>query len=307
MFDTVKLARANLALDPVHDDRHELPHDPLGRESIPYTIHIPEQKIAAFTYTWVNQAGEAGAALALFGPGIGDKPVQQRLADRKVPDSMRFDNWQIENFSMQQDLQFKHADVRWQTPEATLEFHFEALHPPYAYGSHAGGCPAFCAVNRIEQSGRVQGRITLPDREIAFETMGHRDHSWGIRAWKTFQFYHWFEGKSADGSIVVHYWRYLALGRENIRGYVVKDGLMAEITDLKTDVQYDTQLWQQQLQTTVWDEAGRTTDVSAEFYASYPLIPAPEIELREAAASAVYDGKPGLAWLEVGWPSAYLK
>ena len=50
----------------------------------------------------------------------------------------------------------------------------------------------------------------------------------------------------------------------------------------------------------------RVTEIVVEFFASTTLVPDPRIHLREAAGRATYDGKPGVGWLEVGWPAAYL-
>ncbi|MFM6854847.1 MAG: hypothetical protein ACKOUM_12280 [Sphingopyxis sp.] len=301
----VALARPDLALDIVHDNRHVLPDQPLARESIPYLIHLPDDGIAAFTYTWVNRAGDAGAALAIFGPGVGDAPIQQKLADRPVPASMDFADWQIDGFSMQQDLRFNSATVRWEHPQATLAFSYAAFHPPYAYGAHRDGCPPYAATNRIEQSGYVTGQLALGERVIIFDTGGHRDHSWGTRDWGAFQHYNWFQGQTADG-VSVHYWKILVGGREHLRGYVCKDGLMAEVTAVTSDIKMDASLWQQQLTARVVDEAGRTTEIIADFYAHYTLEADPALHLREGAARATFDGQSGLGWLEVAWPPAYL-
>src|SRR3546814_4983273 len=87
---------------------------------------------------------------------------------------MGFDDWRIDGFRMQQDLAFNKAHVRWETPEATVDFDFEAFHPPYAYGSDPRGCPAYCATDRIEQAGRAKGTLRIGDRVIAFDATGHR-------------------------------------------------------------------------------------------------------------------------------------
>ena len=305
MFPEVRLSRPELAIDVVHDNRHALPANPLARESIPYVLTLPDEQICAFTYTWVNGAGEAGAAMAIFGPGVGDTPVMARLADRPVPATMDFSDWRIEGFEMRQDLAFREAEVRWATEQATIEFSFSAFHPPYAYGSHAEGCPSYTATDRIEQSGRVKGQLILPDRTIDFDSMGHRDHSWGTRDWGVFQYYHWFVGQTDDGGSV-HFWKFLTLGRENVRGYVVRDGLMAEVTDVRSQVTTDSELFQKHFVATVTDDAGRVTEVEVAFYASTTLPADPKLSLREAGGRAAYNGKPGYGWLEVAWPPAYL-
>src|SRR3546814_11075207 len=76
---------------------------PLMRESIPYCVVMPKEKIALFTYTWVNKDSVAGAAFGVWGPGVGGEAITGYLPDRPVPRDMNFDAWQIEGFSMRQD------------------------------------------------------------------------------------------------------------------------------------------------------------------------------------------------------------
>src|SRR6266481_5459408 len=198
MFQSIQLANPNLSIDAIHDGRHDLGAKPLARESIPYIVVLPDDGIAFFTYTWVTKASVAGAAMAIFGPGVGSAPIQLRLADRPVPRDMNFDSWSIEGFRMEHDLKFDRAHVRWDTPEATIDFHFEASHPPYAYGSHPRGCPSYAADNRIEQAGRAKGTLRLGDRVISFDATSHRDHSWGTRDWLAMQHYEWFVGQAGN-------------------------------------------------------------------------------------------------------------
>ena len=305
MFEHVKLARPDLAIDPVHDGRHKLGERAHGRESIPYLVNLPDEKIAFFTYFWVNQDGTSGAALAIFGPGVGPEPIQQRIADQPVPADMDFSDWKLDGYEMQQDLKFGTAHIRWVHPQATVDFTFEGFHPPYAYGSNKNGCPPYAATNRIEQSGRCVGTLTLGDRVIAFDTTGHRDHSWGTRDWKAFQNYRWFIGQ-AGTDVSVHFWHLHALGRTDVRGYVFKDGLMAEVTDVSVDWQGDAEYWHTAWDATVKDEAGRTTQIHMDVHSHYRLVPDPAIALNEAAARGTIDGKLGVGWMEMAWPSDYL-
>jgi hypothetical protein len=241
----------------------------------------------------------------IFGPGVGMEPVQVLLPNRPVPADMDFSDWHLDQFSMRQDLAFRRADIRWESPRALVDFRFEAFHPPYAYGAHKDGCPAYAAINRIEQSGRVTGKLLLDGREIAFDTFGHRDHSWGTRDWRAMQHYKWFQGQ-AEGDVSVHFWQLEALGRIELRGYVHKDGLLAEVTDLAIDWQPDAEFKHHAYQARLLDEAGRTTHVEVEVFAHYPLVPDPALVLLEGPGRARIDGKPGLGWMEMGWPTDYL-
>lgn len=297
--------RPNMVIDAIHDGRHRLADRPLMRESIPYCVVIPEAQIALFTYTWVNRDSMAGAAFGLWGPGVGDTPIEAYLPDRPVPAEMNFDDWRIEGFSMRQDLRFETAQVAWETPEAAVDFRFEAFHPPYAYSSHAGGCPPYAADDRIEQSGRITGTLRIGDRTIPIRTNGHRDHSWGTRDWHALHYYRWLQSQ-AGTDISVHFWEFYALGERQVRGYVCKASLMAEITDLAVDWQGDARLNHRAFQCRITDEAGRNTVVEAEVFGIYPLRPDPAFTLNEGAARIVIDGVPGSGWMEMGWPQAYL-
>lgn len=306
MFNNNVWAEDGMEIAPVHDGRHKLPNTAFGRESIPYLVVLPEQEIAMFTYTWVTAESVAGAALAVFGPGIGSAPIQQRLADRPVSRDMNFDAWKIEKFCMEQDLKFNKAHVHWETPEATVSFDFEAFHPPYAYASDPRGCPSFCATDRIEQAGRATGTLRLGDRVIEFDATGHRDHSWGTRDWQAFQQYEWFIGQVGD-QVSVHFWRLNALGKEHIRGFVYKDGVMSRVASVKNDVTYRDQFWQKSFAARIIDEADRVTVVEGVFFGTYTLVPDPECSLNEGGASITIDGKAGAGWMECCWPTEYLE
>jgi hypothetical protein len=306
MFDESQLGSSQLAIDAVHDGRHELGSKPLARESIPYIVVLAQERIAFFTYTWVNSASVAGAAMAIFGPGVGAQPIQQRLADRPVPRGMDFDRWRIEGFTQEHDLKFDRAQVCWQSPAATIDFAFEANHPPYAYATHPRGCPSYAADDRIEQAGRVKGTLTLADRVITFDATSHRDHSWGTRDWLAMQHYEWFVGQ-VGADVNVHFWRFQALGATEVRGFVYKSGLMAAVANVDIAVEFDPEYWQQRYTAKILDDAGRTTVVSTEVFAHYTLVPDPTMQLRESGGIATIDGTEGAGWLEVGWPSSYLE
>jgi len=306
MFERVKLARPGLSVDARHDGRHRLERSSLQRESIPFTVALPDEGLAIVTYTWVNGNSEAGAAIALFGSAIGDRPIEARLPDRSVPVEMDFSDWRIDEFQIKQDLKFGHAEVHWHGEQAKIDFEFEGFHPPYSYASNAQGCPRYCATDRIEQSGRARGTVRIGQHVIDFDTNAHRDHSWGTRDWKAFQNYRWFNGQVGTEA-AVHFWHLHALGRTEIYGYVYKDGLMAEVTKVDVDWSGDSQFRHGSARALVFDEAGRQTVVNASFFAHYPLIPDPVITLMEGAARVTIDGRHGVGWMEMGWETDYLR
>jgi len=305
MFDNSVLADPGMAIDPANDGRHELPDVAIGRESIPYIVVLPEHGIAFFTYTWVTKDSMAGAFVAVFGPGVGVKPIQQRLADRLVSRGMDFDDWQIDNFRMSQDLKFDRATIFWETLEAAVDVSFEAFHPPYSYGADTRGCPKYCATDRIEQAGRVTGRLRIGDRIIEIDGTGHRDHSWGTRDWAAFQQYEWFVGQVGTET-AVHFWRLNAAGKEQIRGYVFHDGLMSVVDTVVVDVDYDDQYLQTGYRANIVDAAGRTMHVEGKVFGTCRLEADPAITLYESGATLVMDGKQGVGWMECAWPTAYL-
>jgi len=306
MFDNVKLTRPDLTVAGVDDGRHQLSTALANdRESVPLLVNLPDEGIAFFTYTWVDAHSSAGAMLCLFGEGVGPEQLTLVFPDRPVPADMNFSEWQIEQFGMQHDLQFKTARFRFANERVQLDFTFEGSHPPYAYGAHADGCPPYCAKNRIEQSGRARGTLVLDGRTIAFDTTGHRDHSWGPRDWKAMQNYRWFQGQAGPDTSV-HFWHLNALGETRLIGYVLKDGLMAQISRLDFDLEYDDRFVQKRIEATISDEAGRITTMATRFTMHGVLIPSAEITLNEAAGRATIDGKPGVGWLEHAWPTDYL-
>jgi hypothetical protein len=182
MFDNAVLAGADMTVAPHHDGRHALPATALGRESIPYIVVLPEHGIAFFTYTWVTADSTAGAAFALFGPGVGDAPIQQRIPDRTVPNDMDFDNWVIDGFTMKQDLKFDKSEVRWETPEATVEF-ARPIAPPTGSSRPGGSRERFGSANGRSRSTRPATATTAGARAIGSPSSSTNGSSarWGLR------------------------------------------------------------------------------------------------------------------------------
>ena len=297
--------RAVPVLDPVNDGRHKLRDLPLERESIPYVVSLPEHGIGAFIYTWVTKDNIAGSLFVVYGPGIGEQPIVEAMDGVLMGPDKNFNDWQVGKLHLQQDLKLHSATMKAQGGRIGLDARFESLHPAYAYGFHPDGCPNYAATNRLEQSGRLKGVLTVDGKAYALDTTCARDHSWGTRDWDMPQHWKWLHAQAGDTCL--HFWQIHAQGRIDLRGYVFRDGRMAEVDTVDVQMEFDAKYQQQRVTANVHDTAGRTSRVSGEYFGHFPLTPVPSCTLMEGAMRCEIDGKPGVGWTEVMWPTAYLE
>jgi hypothetical protein len=291
-------------LDPIHDGRHALRNLPLERESIPYVIALPEHGIAAFVYTWVSKDGIAGSALAAFGPGIGDTPVFEAVDGIPMGPEKNFDDWQVGNLYLSQDLKMQTARFKVSTARVAIEARYEAVQPAYAYSFHPDGCPKFAATDRLEQAGRVRGTITVDGKAIAFDTFCARDHSWGVRDWAAPQHWKWLHAYNEGTQL--HFWEIELGGRTELRGYINRDGLFAEVASVEIGFTTDARYHQKTIEATVTDSAGRRVVVTGAYFATQIMPPVPTCTLVEGAMACTIDGVAAVGWTEFMWPTDYL-
>jgi len=303
VIDKKFLANPKLFVDPVHDGRHALRDAPLMRESIPYVLCLPDEKIGAFFYTWVSRDSVAGFACAIFGPGVPGGPIIERIDNIAVPAQQNFNNWKVGRFQMQHDLEMYGARVEWSSEKASVAFNFEAIHPCYGYGNDPRGCPSFLADDRTEQAGRITGTLTLGGKTIKLDTTGHRDHSWGARDWDMAHHWKWLVAQ-AGPNVAIHVFQIFVRGRIELRGYVYKDNLLSEVTGFDCDFELDRELRQKNLSGMITDALGRKTRFAGDVFGVQLLPPEPQVALYEGAMSIVIDGKPGTGYVEFKWPTS---
>lgn len=289
-------------LDPLHDNRHTLPNSEFARESLAFIIQVPEAGIGGFLYTWVNGAGLAGAAVCLFGKLIGEDPIFEVVDGIPVPSDMDFYHWTVGGLCLQLQKPLTSASITYQSDVVSIEYQFEATHQAYAYSSHANGCPSWMADDRFEQQGIISGAIALNNIRIPFNGLSLRDHSWGTRDWAVNQHWKWVHLQTPNNS-GVHFWKLFALGREHLCGYVIRDGHMAQIVDVTESFSCAEGLVPKSIFASIIDSAGRTTEVCAEVYASYPFRVHDLITLFESPMTATINGVSGNGWMEMMWPN----
>ena len=296
---------AKFALSAVHDARHRLVGYPLARESLVFMLQLPEENVAAFVYTWVSGESKAGTAFCVYGPSIGNEPIFDVCDGIPVSPEMGFGDWRVGGVHVRHGKPLEVADVTFTTQRASLEYHFEAMHPAYNYGSHRDGCPSWFADDRFEQSGRAKGVLQIGDRRIPFDTFGHRDHSWGTRDWGVAQHWKWLEAQ-AGPDVAVHFFECQAVGRNELRGYVQKEGRIEEVTAVHVEFKHDAALYHTTIDAVVEDAAGRSTRVSGRTFAMYEFNVSPLATLNEGSMDVVIDGKSGVGHVEICWPKDYL-
>jgi hypothetical protein len=296
-----------MTLDVAHDARHRLSDVPDARESLAFVVSLPEERISFIAYTWVDAAGRAGTALAVWGPGVGAEPIFEVVDGLDVPADQGFDDWRVGPIHVRHGEPLQAAELEFAGEAASLTYRFEALHPPYSYGSHADGCPWYLAEDRFEQAGAVRGVLRIGDREIAYDTTGHRDHSWGTRNWGAIQHWKWVWCQTGT-DVAVHVMEVVGLGLRQVFGYVLKDGEMAEVTAVE-DVAYalGADLMHRSYEATVHDDAGRVTTLGFAAHASFVFPVSPVCTMHEVGMTATIDGVRGPGHVEMGWPADYLR
>lgn len=284
-----------------HDDRHRL-RPPHGREACAFMFQLPEEGFAGFLYPWVNNQGMAGSAVCLFGPSIAE-PIKERFDEVAVPDSMTFRHWDVRGLTMKLGEPHRMVDLSFRGERVQIEAHYDAIHPPYAFSSHEDGCPSYYADDRTEQHGRLTGTMTVDGRTIELDGFMQRDHSWGTRIWGLNQHYKWFHATTAEAG--VHFFEMQSFGRSLLRGYVFKDGRMAEIRSVAYDFIYDKNMHHDAINVTATDSAGRETRIECTVFAKFQYDADPMIVLNEGGTMLTIDGISGTGWCEFCWNRNY--
>lgn len=295
--------------DPVHDLRHRLSDlMPFARESTVYNAHIADECVLTM-YTWVDAAGVAGQASCVFGPAAGSKAIFETSGDVQVPDTMDFTDWKVGDLHVQHKKPLETASVTLSGQRLQVEWDFEAMHPAFFYNASfpddpEAGCPQFFASGRYEQSGFVKGVLHIDGRELPFDGLGHRDHSWGKRNWGMIQSLQWLEAQAEDVAVNVIVLR--AQGREWCLGYVFKDGLVSPVRYAAYDISFDDRWVQDDFTVKILDADGRDTLVKATRYGrhEYPIGPS---KLVDTAVAITVEGRQGLGYSDFIWPADYLR
>jgi hypothetical protein len=292
-------------LSDADDRRHRLAASALSRESLIFLLFIPEERIGAIAYTWVDGESKAGA-MALVFERENEKIMHAHVEGVPVDPGRDFDDWEVGFLRVEHGVPHQEAHVSFQHEGVSLDYTFRATTPAFCYHDNRDGCPAFLADNRFEQSGRVSGVLTIGDRVIPFDTTAHRDHSWGTRDWTAIHHYRWINIQG-DG-IALNFMHLDAIDQPTVHGYVDLDGEQAGIVSARFRIERDDELFiYTSVELELEDDHGRTTEVRSGPRDVAVAWPAGSVVSHDAASYGTVNGRRALMHVEEGWPPTFVQ
>lgn len=287
---------------PRDDLRHSL-NGALARESLFVTVPLPQEGINIHLYWWVNGADQAGRVVSVFADDN-----RRILFDRQDGIAMPgrdFDDWTVAGLNVAHRELLHSADFAFESDSLRFRFRFESLHRAFAYSENANGCPPCMADDRFEQAGAVRGELSLPGgRVVAFDTTGHRDHSWGRRDYRSMHHFKWVSTQAGPGC-ALNAFQLLAAGEQTINGYLFKDAVLAPVVAMENHVEYDAVFAPCVLQTRITDSHGRSVQVRSRRF-SHLRWEALPIVMDDIGCSSTLDGQAAVSHIGLAWTDAYL-
>jgi hypothetical protein len=297
-------------VDPVHDLRHRPVDGGRMRDSLFWQTVLPEARLALQVYVFVTGTGAAGYNVAVWGR---DGVVALERGGGRVPTEMDFDEFTVGGITVHNDGALRSSRVSVRGDSLTVDLDFEALHDAFTFRDNPDGLPSWFADDRVEQTGRVSGSVTVDGVAQELGPLGHRDHSWGVRDWRAPQHWKWFVAYAPAGGVLdaqgwtaVNGWIWQARGDQGVAGYVTRDGRVVPLARIEQRTDYTDTMEQRRLVATLHDVEGGTTRVELDVFG---ILPLPDERsgtmILEGAATATIDGVPAIGQFEAEWPLDY--
>jgi hypothetical protein len=117
--------------------------------------------------------------------------------------------------------------------------------------------------------------------------------------------YRWLQA-NAGPEYSVNFTQDSVLGHVNTRGYVYRDGEMAQITALECDYDLGPDMVHTTVEAVIGDDAGRTTTVRGKTYANMEFPFPPTTALVVCSDTLEIDGHEGTGQFDLLWELSYL-
>lgn len=128
---------------------------------------------------------------------------------------------------------------RWDDPESTADIEFyESFHTPRGWSKTAHETEFMKTMNaggHLECSGRIRGRVRIGEKSYDIDALAHRDRSWGVRYHSGLSYHRFrmFSGTVGPELSFATFALHRNTGELTISGYVVRNGVEHDITDLR--------------------------------------------------------------------------
>lgn len=133
---------------------------------------------------------------------------------------------------------------RWDEPGSSADIEFcESFHMPRGWSKSSHEAQFMEAMNpggHLECSGRIKGTVRIGERSYEIDALAHRDRSWGFRDFSQFDYrrFRMFSGTVGPELSFATFVCDTAHGR-TVSGFVVRDGVDEDISDLRVLVTID--------------------------------------------------------------------
>jgi hypothetical protein len=150
----------------------------------------------------------------------------------------------------------------------------------------------------IEQAGMFQGSVTLDGKQIRFgKSLGHRDHSWGIRDWTSIDSY-WLFCASFGKDTAFNLWNATSEGKPIHAGYISNENGNKKIISCSVKGYFKSDKQEPKgCEVSFTDKTGDKHNVKCSVLCSVP-IPLPKCIVYETIARMEYKDKVGFGLLE---------
>lgn len=296
---------ARTGLRPEDDRRHRPEPGGRMRDSLFFQTVLAEEQVALQVYLFVTGTGAAGYNVVVWGgPGV---PLVRQFDGGRVPEDMDFDDFSVGSLTVRNREPLRTATVSVRSEHLDLDLSFAAIQDAFSYHDNPDGLPSWFALDRIEQTGRVEGALRAGDRSYELGPMGHRDHSWGMRDWRAPQHWKWFVAYTPSG-VAVNGWIWVARGAWGFAGSVLRDGVTIPVRTIEHTATYDDRFQQQTLRAVLHDVEGGSTSLELDVFGVVHLgDERTGTTILEGACTARIDGEDGVGQFETEWPTPYFE
>lgn len=275
--------------------RHTFDTDPVWRESVYFNFGVPDLNLGGWIYAWVtpNKAMRSGMLVSFYEGMLTDVDFPQAARDEPnhflrgesgqsiyyythdTPELIDadFDDFQIAGLRLQRLDPLERYRLSYDDGvDTAFDIECNFLTPPWDYRDNVNPIPWYVADNRYHRGWQGKGRLRIAGQEHEVEFTGDSDHSWGRRDSDEFvkvNFKMW--SAQVPGQIALSVVAMGPSGAEVPYGFVQHDGAIHAVTSMSESGEYDSHGTQQSIKLTLEDASGKTTTLSAQSFANFPM------------------------------------